>query len=81
MQLKRHSFLESIINVAVGYGVAVASQIIVFPFFGLQCDLKDNLMIGLVFTVISIARSYFLRRIFNKFTDKPLHARDIKGDV
>jgi hypothetical protein len=68
MQLKRHSFIESLINVAVGYGVAVLSQIIIFPFFGVHLSLMANIHIGLWFTVISIVRSYFLRRFFNKFT-------------
>jgi accessory gene regulator protein AgrB len=67
-QLKRHSFLESVANVAVGYGVALLSQIIIFPLFGIQVSLKDNLMIGVFFTVISIIRSYVLRRIFNRVT-------------
>jgi hypothetical protein len=70
MQLKRHSLLESIINVAVGYGVALLSQILVFPLFDIKVSLKQNIYIGLIFTVISIVRSYFLRRLFNKLTDR-----------
>ena len=69
MQLKKHSFLESIINVAVGYGIALLSQIIVFPLFHIQCSLRQNIYIGLIFTVISIVRSYTLRRVFNFYTD------------
>ena len=68
MQLKRHSFLESIVNVSVGYGVAVTSQHIIFPLFGYNVSLSDNFKIGLVFTAISICRSYLLRRVFNYFT-------------
>jgi len=68
MQLKRHSLLESIINVLVGYGIALLSQIILFPFFGIYIPLKTNLWIGFWFTIISIIRSYILRRIFNKLT-------------
>ena len=71
MQLKRHSLLESMVNVAVGYGVALLSQIIIFPLFGLNVSLRDNVLIGVFFTIISIVRSYLLRRIFNKLTDKP----------
>lgn len=67
-QLKKHSFVESLTNVAIGYFVAVASQIIIFPFFGLTVQIRDNLMIGLWFTLISIVRSYFVRRIFNHLT-------------
>jgi len=58
------SFVESIANVAVGYGVAVTTQVLVFPLFELQANLGDNLLIGAVFTVVSIGRSYLLRRLF-----------------
>ena len=69
MQLKRHSFIESITNVVCGYGIAVTTQVIVFPWFGLKCSLENNLKIGMIFTVVSIARSYALRRIFNWLAD------------
>lgn len=60
------SFVEAIANVAVGYGVAVTTQMLVFPWFGLQTTLFDNLAIGGIFTVASISRSYFLRRLFER---------------
>lgn len=63
-QSKRMSLLESLINVAVGYGVAVTAQIAVFPMFGLEVPLSDNLVIGAIFTAISIVRSFTLRRVF-----------------
>ena len=69
MQLKRHSLLESVVNVVVGYGVALLSQIIIFPVFGIKVSLRDNVLIGVFFTIISIVRSYLLRRLFNKLTD------------
>ena len=65
-QSRRMSFLESLTNVAVGYGVAVTAQIAVFPLFGLEVSLSDNLVIGAIFTGISIFRSYTLRRIFEE---------------
>ena len=66
MQTRWQSFFESCINVAIGYGVALLSQILVFPLFGIRIPLSSNLAIGAVFTVISIARSYVVRRIFNR---------------
>lgn len=63
-QSRAMSFLEAIANVVVGYGVAVVTQMLVFPVFGLQTTLAQNLKLGLVFTVVSIARSFTLRRIF-----------------
>jgi hypothetical protein len=66
MQTRLHSFIESLTNVAIGYGVAVLSQILVFPMFDIHVSLSDNLAIGAWFTVISIARSYAVRRWFNR---------------
>ena len=64
-QSKKGSLLEAFINVAIGYGVAVASQIVIFPLFGVNISIAENMAIGGFFTVVSIVRSYALRRIFN----------------
>lgn len=64
-QTRFHSAMESLANVAVGYGVAVVSQIAIFPLFGIHTTLGDNLAIGAWFTVVSLVRSYVLRRWFN----------------
>lgn len=68
-QSKKMSFVESLANVAIGYFVAVGSQIVIFPMFGLHCTLRDNFLMGLWFTVVSIIRSYWLRRVFNRKTE------------
>ena len=60
------SFAEALTNVAVGYGIAVTTQIAVFPVFGLHASLADNLLMGAIFTVVSIVRSYSLRRLFEE---------------
>lgn len=64
-QSRRMSAVESIANVAVGYGVAIVTQVAVFPLFGIAASLGDNLAIGGIFAAISIVRSYVLRRVFN----------------
>lgn len=63
-QSRRMSLVEAIANVLIGYGLAVLTQILVFPLFGLRTSLSENLAIGLVFTIVSIGRSYILRRSF-----------------
>ena len=63
-QSRLMSLLESLANVLVGYGVAVATQIAVFPLFGLAVTVTENLLIGLIFTSVSVVRSYALRRGF-----------------
>lgn len=67
MQSRIGSLIESAANVAIGYGVAVASQLAIFPLFGIHIPLADNLLIGVWFTVISLIRSYVIRRWFNGF--------------
>ena len=63
-QSRAMSLVESGANVIVGYGVAVTTQILIFPIFGLHTTLAQNLKMGAVFTIVSIARSYMLRRLF-----------------
>jgi len=70
-QSKKMSFVESLINVAIGYGVAISAQIIIFPIFGIHIPLYDNLLIGALFTLVSIIRSYIVRRIFNRMHITP----------
>lgn len=65
-QTKLGSFVESLVNVGIGYGIALASQILIFPLYGVELSLQTNALIGVWFTVISIVRSYTLRRIFNR---------------
>jgi hypothetical protein len=70
-QSRVQSLIESITNVAIGYGVALASQLVIFPLYGVHLSLQDNLAIGLWFTAVSIARSYVIRRWFNGFRMRP----------
>lgn len=63
-QSRLMSAVESGVNVAVGFGIAVATQAVVFPIFGLHASTSDHLAIGAVFTVVSVIRSYCLRRVF-----------------
>ena len=58
------SLVEAVANVVVGFCMAVATQMAVFPLFGIQVTLSANVVIGAVFTITSIARSYLLRRLF-----------------
>ena len=65
-QSRTMSAVESVANVVIGYGVALATQVVVFGSLGLSVSLAQNLWIGAVFTVVSLARSYLLRRVFNR---------------
>jgi hypothetical protein len=65
-QSRKMSLIEAVTNVAVGYVLAIATQIIVFPWFGLEAALSEHLAIGLVFLGVSLARGYLLRRLFER---------------
>ena len=64
-QTKLGSFIESLFNIVIGYMVALASQLIIFPIVGIDIPFSTNLVIGAWFTAISLARSYIIRRWFN----------------
>lgn len=64
MQSRVMSLIEAIANIVVGYGLAVATQILIFPVFGLQATIAQSLTIGAIFTIMSIVRSFVLRRVF-----------------
>lgn len=66
MQTKFQSFIESTINILIGYLIALLSQVLIFPIFDIYVSFQDNLLIGLYFTLISLIRSYLIRRYFNK---------------
>jgi hypothetical protein len=72
-QTRLGSLFESAINIAVGYWVALASQVVIFPVFGVHLPLSDNLLIGAWFTAISLARSYIIRRWFNARIRRAAH--------
>lgn len=63
-QSRLMSMLESIINIVVGFGISLVAQIVFLPMLGVVIDLHQNLQFALIMTVISIARSFTLRRLF-----------------
>lgn len=65
-QSRRMSFVEAMTNVVVGYLLAIATQLAVFPLFGIEAALQEHLAIGLAFVAVSLARGYLLRRLFER---------------
>ena len=65
MQSKLQSLIESFANISIGYLTALLSQVLIFPLFDIDVTFQDNLLIGLYFTIISLIRSYLVRRYFN----------------
>ena len=63
-QSRTMSMVEAVTNVVVGYALAIATQIVVFPWFGIETGLAEHLTIGLAFVGVSLVRGYLLRRLF-----------------
>lgn len=63
-QTRKHSLAETVTSTAVGFTINQTAQIILFPLFGIHIPLSSNIVIGAIFTGISVARGYCLRRFF-----------------
>lgn len=70
MQSRLMSFIEAWANVFVGYWVSVAANYVVLPWFGFQVSAGQAISIGVIFTAISLVRSYLLRRWFNRMVNR-----------
>ncbi len=63
------SLAESIIDVGSGFLLAIFIQLAFFPVFDLHPTIFESIQIAMIFTVISILRSWFWRSIFKKYFD------------
>lgn len=61
-QTRTESLLEAVVNVLIGYWINFAANFLVLPMFGMHPTLSQVFWIGVVFTVISVVRSYVIRR-------------------
>ena len=58
------SMVEAATSVCIGFVVAMATQAAVFPMFGIKAWAGQHAAIAAIFTVVSIVRSYAVRRLF-----------------
>lgn len=64
-QSRLGSLIEALFNVAIGFGINMAANFLILPLIGFNITLGQNLFVGVLYTVISVARSYVIRRWFN----------------
>jgi hypothetical protein len=69
-QSRKNSFIEALTNVVIGYSIAFISQLLIFPMYGGNFTIEQNIYIGAWFTLISLVRSYVIRRWFTKKTER-----------
>ena len=65
------SLIESLIDVGSGFILAVLIQLLIFPLFDLHPSILDSMGIALIFTVVSITRSWIWRLVFTKYKKPP----------
>ena len=65
-QTKKQSIIEVIANTVVGFIISVGVSVLLFPLMGIPVTFGENIGITLIFTLISLVRSFVMRRIFNK---------------
>ena len=70
MQSRTMSFVEAVTNVVVGFGLAVLTHVVVFPLFGLAATFDQHVSIAVIFTLVSLARGYVPRRVFQTLCQK-----------
>lgn len=66
MQSRKHSLLESTLNTLSGFVITLIAQFYVYPLFAIHTTGTQNFQLALIFTALSIARSYIWRRLFNR---------------
>lgn len=68
-QSKRKSLVEALVNQVSGFVLSVLIfQYIIGPYLlGIEPNWIHNINITIIFTVVSVIRSYFVRRLFNKW--------------
>lgn len=64
-QTRLGSFIEACINVLIGFWINFFANLVILPLIGFHISVEQNLFIGVLYTIVSVARSYIIRRWFN----------------
>ena len=65
MQTKKQSMIESLTSTTIGWLIGVILNMLVLPLFDYDVSLTDGVLISIIFTAVSVVRSYVIRRWFN----------------
>ena len=65
MQTKKWSMIETLVSVGIGWLIGVILNMLVLPLFDYDVNLTDGVLISIIFTAVSVVRSYVVRRFFN----------------
>jgi TctA family transporter len=65
VQTKKWSMIETLVSVGIGWIISVILNMLVLPLFDYDVNLTDGVLISIIFTAVSVVRSYVVRRFFN----------------
>lgn len=65
-QSRLSSLIEAMMNTVIGYVINLGVQLLVYPLYGAVFTFGQNVQIGLIFMIVSIVRSYAIRRWWNQ---------------
>lgn len=77
-QSRRGSVIEACFNTAIGFAINYVANLFIFPLFDMHISLAGNFLMGLIYTIISVVRSYVVRRWFNAMLHRA--AQRMAGD-
>lgn len=69
-QTKKGSFVEAWANVVIGFITGYVANLTILPLYGFDVSYSQALGIVVLFTAISVVRSYYVRRLFNSIKHK-----------
>lgn len=70
MQTRKGSLLEITLNIGTGFVISWMITMVILPAFGYPVNSIRSFQITMIYTMVSIVRSYIFRRIFNAITIK-----------
>ena len=70
MQSRKHSIAETVLNTLSGFIISWVMTLIVLPWFGSNITAGQGFIITVIYTIVSVIRSYFWRRLFNRLHKK-----------
>jgi uncharacterized membrane protein (DUF485 family) len=86
MQTRKESVGETILSVGTGFFTAMLLNLYLLPFFVDDITnqvISTAILIGVIYTTVSMIRSYIFRRAFNRFSErynKSIQGRYTYGD-
>ena len=74
-QSRKGSFIEALTNVVIGYTISFMANAVILTHYGFHITTAQNLQIGVWFTVVSLVRSYLIRRYFNSYIQRMAYGK------